>query len=194
MEILAKKITGLITTNNSNLTNLEIKKIEFGLTCIISELSKIFMFLIIFSIFSVVEYFLMGLAFFCSLRLVAGGYHDKTYWRCFVTSLTIFTIIVLAGNNIYLNMIQRILLILISLILIWRYAPVDHPNKPIISEARRKRLRISSIAACLFLGAISFLLQNDLSVAAATAIFLEGLTLPLGVITKRSLVNESVKG
>ncbi|MBB6217143.1 accessory gene regulator B [Anaerosolibacter carboniphilus] len=193
MEIIARKITGLIITNNLNLTDLEIKKIEFGLTCIISELSKIFMFLIIFSVFSVTDYFLVGLAFFCSLRLVAGGYHDKTYWRCFATSLTIFTIIALTSSYIHLSTIQRLILLLISFILVWRYAPVDHPNKPIISNIRRKKLRVLAVFLCIFFGVLSFLLRNDLSVAAVTAIFLEGLTLPLGVITKRGLENENFK-
>ncbi|MFZ5969565.1 MAG: accessory gene regulator ArgB-like protein [Bacillota bacterium] len=194
METLARKITHFIKFNNLNLTDLEIKKIEFGLTCMIGELSKVLMYLIIFSMFQVIEYFLVGLVFFCILRLVAGGFHENTYWRCFFTSLLIFTIIVVTSSNVTLSMTQKIFVVFMSLLLICRYAPVDHPNKPIISEVRRKRFKLLSIFMCLFLGTISLLLKDALSVAAVTAIFLEALTLPLGEIIKRSHKYESIEG
>ena len=47
MENISGKITLLIKSNNQDLTDLQLKKIEFGLTTMISELSKTLAFLLL---------------------------------------------------------------------------------------------------------------------------------------------------
>ncbi|SHJ31183.1 accessory gene regulator B [Geosporobacter subterraneus DSM 17957] len=192
MERLAQQITNLIQTNNPKLSDLEIKKIKFGLECFFGEVTKLIIYLVIFSTLSLTKHFLIATLFFCIPRMPAGGFHEDTYWRCFFTSLMIFSAIAIGGSRFFLNWPIRFALILITLILIWIYAPVDHPNKPIISLERRKRLKYFSLAATAVLVGISFIIPEKYAATATFALLCEALSLPIGELSKRRFTNEAI--
>ncbi|MBF8983956.1 accessory gene regulator B family protein [Lutibacter sp. B2] len=194
MENLAQNITNLIVKNNSNLTDLQILKIKFGLECILGESSKFIAYLIIFSIFSLTKFFIIASFFFCSLRVVAGGYHEDTYWRCFFTSFFIFLICITIGVKIDLPIPIRIILFILSILLVWFYAPVDHPNKPILSDIRRKKLKYVSFLVIIFLGIISFFLPSEQAITAIVSLFIQALLLPIGILSQRRIENANFKG
>ena len=194
MENLAQNITNLIVKNNSNLTNLQILKIKFGLECILGETTKFLAYLIIFSIFSVTKFFIIASFFFCSLRVVAGGYHEDTYWRCFFTTFFIFLISITIGVKIYLPIDARIILFILSIFLVWFCAPVDHPNKPILSDLRRKKLRYVSLIVIISLGSISLFLSSGQAITAIVSLFIQTLLLPIGIFSQRRLKNANFKG
>lgn len=194
MEKLAKNLTNLIQRNNSNLTDIQIKTIQFGLHCMLGETSKFLIYLIIFSVFSSTGYFITGCFFFCALRIIAGGYHAETYLKCFFTSLFIFIAIITTATYIYLSTYAKLLILLIAFIITGFYAPVDHPNKPIISPLRRKKFKYLSLFMVVFLGLIGFLLPGQYSSIAILAILIEVITLPIGQLAKRRYRNEPVEG
>lgn len=185
MEKLAIKITSAIQRENTELTELQVKTIKYGIECLLGEISKMLIYVIIFSIFTVVDYFLVAVTFFCILRLIAGGYHSQTYWKCFFTTLLIFMIITMIGKSYIFPVNVRAYMILLSIVMAIVFAPVDHPNKPIISPVRRLRLKYFSVTAICVMGAISFLLPDFYSGTAVIAIFIETLTLFLGKIANR---------
>ncbi|MCC5911279.1 MAG: accessory gene regulator B family protein [Clostridiaceae bacterium] len=187
MEKLAHNITNLIQQNNTNLSELEIKKIQFGLHCLFAEISKIIVYLMIFSLFSLTNYFLVSLFFFCTLRLIAGGYHENTYWKCFFSSFILFVIIIGIGTFFFFSFYKKIFILTISFIITWIYAPVDHPNKPILSNLRRKKFKYLSLFTLVLLGSISFLLPEQLSTIAIIAILIETLSLPVGYFAKKGV-------
>ncbi|NLY42755.1 MAG: accessory gene regulator B family protein [Clostridiaceae bacterium] len=185
MEKLARKITNAIQRENTELTDLQVRTIKYGLECLIGEITKMLIYVFLFSVFKVLDYFLVAAIFFCTLRIIAGGYHSKTYWRCFFTTLLIFTIIIIMGKSYTFPVNVKVYIILLSIILAVVFAPVDHPNKPIISQSRRLRLKYFSVAAICVMGAMSFLLPDIYSGTAVIAIFIEALTLFLGKLANR---------
>lgn len=193
MEKLSRNLVNLIQRNNPSLTDLQTLKIEFGLNCIFGELTKFILYLIIFSIFSQTKYFLIAMLFFCTIRCVAGGYHEETFWRCFFTSLLMFIITIIFGLYIDFPLWARSFILTLSILLVWVYAPVDHPNKPIISNRRRQNLKYISLFITLLCGGVTFLLPSKQAVVALTAIFFESLSLLIGNISKRSLSDESTE-
>ena len=193
MEKLAQKITNVIQREKSDLTELQIKTIKFGLECLLGELTKFVIYLLIFSVFSLTKPFLIAFIFFCSIRVIAGGYHENTYWKCFFTSLYIFIAIIAIGIYVPLYWWIRVAMLIVSILLAFIYAPVDHPNKPIISEDRRKRFKIISICMFTSMGIVSFLLPHYAGIA-ITAIFLEAVSLPVGAYFNGRIKNhESFK-
>ncbi|MDK2800774.1 MAG: accessory regulator [Clostridiales bacterium] len=185
MQKVAQIITKAIQRENVNLTELQVKTIQFGLECLLGELFKIIIYLMIFSMFSLTQYFIITMFFFSTLRLIAGGYHAKTYWGCFFVTLLIFGAVVGIGVQFPLPLYVRVLTILVSLILVWIYAPLDHPNKPIISEVRRKRFKYLSVMLAVLLSGVSFFLPSLQSGTAVVAILFESISLPVGKITQR---------
>lgn len=192
MERLAQKITGFIQDNNSNLSDLEIKKIKFGLECFLGEITKFFIYLIIFYILSLTKPFLIATLFFCVPRMPAGGFHEDTYWRCFFTSLAILASAVILGSKIFLYGSIRLAIILIILLLTWIYAPVDHPNKPIISLERRKRLKYVSLLITVLLIGISFMIPEKYASVSIFALLFEALALPAGEFSKRRFTEKVI--
>lgn len=185
MKKIAKKLTNIIYENNSSLTNIELKKIEFGLECFLSEISKILIYLVVFSILSLTKYFVLALLSFTILRSTAGGYHDNTYLQCLINSFILMCIIIMCGTKLTLSAYVKGIIILLSIVLIIIYAPVDHYNKPIISESRRNRLKIISLCIFILLAGISIFLRGSAGKVILFSIFVESITLPLGYYFNR---------
>ncbi|MGE5543939.1 MAG: accessory gene regulator ArgB-like protein [Bacillota bacterium] len=81
-----------------------------------------------------------------AFRHNAGGGHSESPWRCALVTMTVFPLLALAASHVsmweplYLNLIS-VSSITIGFALLLMYAPVDSPKSPIISPARRKRLK-----------------------------------------------------
>lgn len=187
MEKLAEKIKNAICKNNPSLTIEHAETIKFGLECTLNEVSKIIVYFIIFAFFSLTGYYLVALAFFCVTRIFAGGYHSETYLMCFIVSFSILSVGILTGSQFGLPFAARIFLLLASIVLAGIFAPVDHPNKPIVSIERRKRFKYLSVAVFIILAGFTFMLEAGLAATAVMIMFLEALSLPVGQITKRRI-------
>lgn len=185
MKRLTNAITNAIQRENTELTELQIKTIKYGIECLLGEISKIIIYAILFSVFSVVDHFFIAALFFCVLRILAGGYHAETYWRCFFVTLFTFVVIIVFGTKFMFSVSLKVYMIIISMVLAAVFAPADHPNKPIISKSRRLRLKYISVIAMGIMGAISFLLPTFYSGTAVIAIFTEAITIPLGELVNR---------
>lgn len=94
--------------------------------------------------------FLMAIVF-ASLRMLAGGYHMDTYGRCLAVSISMFIGFSMVARytyslwNIYQIVIFAILIIAVSAVCIYKWAPSDNPNRPItelIEINKFKRLSI----------------------------------------------------
>jgi len=79
---------------------------------------------------------------FVTLRVKAGGYHAETHWCCMLIFALIQSLFVLAVKiiNTETMFVSIPFMLIISSILIFKYAPLEHPNKP-LSDKKKKRLR-----------------------------------------------------
>lgn len=100
-------------------------------------------------------------------RHTAGGAHSNSPWRCATVTIAVFPAIALLAS--YLSGLDRIYAdilsftaILTGLVSVVALAPVDTPSAPIISPARRKRLKVLSIFAFILITiAILFFRQGS---------------------------------
>lgn len=145
MDKLVKKIIIKIAQTNPQFTDLQLKKMEYGLLCFFCEITKFILFVLIFRVFSLHGYFIVGCLFFCPIRMLSGGFHCKTYWGCFFFSLIVLFITIEISTYFFLNRSVLIFLLLISFALVCAYSPVDNANKRIISKKRKMKLKICSI-------------------------------------------------
>ncbi|NLM44779.1 MAG: accessory gene regulator B family protein [Clostridiales bacterium] len=190
MDNIANWLTTHIKNNVPGLTHLQLIKIKFGIQCLLCEASKIIIYLVIFSFLSLTKEFIISLLFFAVIRGFAGGYHEDTYWRCFTTSFLILLSSIYLGMYLNLTMLAKSAILFASMGLVYLLAPVDHPNKPILSHERRKRLKYLSIIAVLVLGTVALSLPDIYSNVAVIAIFAESLSLLAGCIKKKYCITE----
>jgi len=99
-------------------------------------------------------------------RHTAGGAHSKSPWRCGAATITILPLLALlaaslaAMGNPY-PVILSAAAVLTGAAAVILLAPVDSPAAPIISPARRKKLKYLSLAVILLLTVILFILQQS---------------------------------
>lgn len=174
-----------ISKTNSQFSDLELKKMEYGLTCLWDEITKLIPYFIIFWLFSIQEYYVVVLIFFCPLRLFTGGYHAKTYWGCFFISFVIFSLIIVIGKYIAFNIIILIVSLIISFILICIYSPVDNINKRIKSKERRMKLKYFSIIIAFSLGILCYFIPYRFLPTAVLSIISAAILMVIGKINNR---------
>ena len=75
----------------------------------------------------------INLTAFVTIRMYAGGYHADTHWGCMLTLvcvLSAFILIIKTFSTATIRFLSPILWVL-SVLILYKFAPVEHPNKPI---------------------------------------------------------------
>ena len=170
MNEIVHNLVKKIASTNPQFTEMQLKKMEYGLICAFSDLTKLVAYFLIFYLLNLQQYFIISLIFFCSIRLFSGGYHADTFWGCFLMSFAIFLAIILLGKYIIINTIIIKILQIISITLIILFAPVDNINKLIKSIERRKKLKFYSIIVTCLLSSLCYLLPQRFLTTAVISI------------------------
>lgn len=131
---------------------------QYGFEIIISTAIGFTLIILIGTILNMLPLSLIFYIIFVSLRKFTGGYHAKSYFKCNLVfvSIYLFTIfmtkitIISEQYNFFVN---TLLLVVVSLT-VWRYAPIENPNKPLDEEQRKINHKYSIISTAI-LSAVS---------------------------------------
>lgn len=142
----AISLANLLLKNNV-IQKKELNIYIYGWILILSTAISIFTILILSIIFQQLLGSMLFLLFFFTLRAFAGGYHSNTHYGCFIFTQGIYLFAVFLYYNIPTAFIKIFILcsIIISYIFIFTKAPVDHPNKPLSSQNKKKFFYISTL-------------------------------------------------
>ena len=107
--------------------------------------------------------------------MYAGGYHADTHWGCMLTLVCVLSVFILSIKSISITTMSILspILWILSAIILFRFAPVEHPNKP-ISEKKKMKLRKKSLISffvwtifCI----IFYFVKSEMCFYAVTGIF-----------------------
>lgn len=165
-----KKISQLLTNyfiHKGTVTADQYEVYAYGFEVLISTLVYTFIFILIaFVTRTLLASLIFWIGFFI-VRTIAGGYHAKTYIVCHMLFMLNHVIVIAALKLTSLPAQKHIAfaLILLSAILIFLFAPVDHPNKPFIKGEEQRFRKLSCIYALfiLVLAVILYAFSFDLS-------------------------------
>ena len=101
------------------------------------------------------------LLFFNILRESACGLHATKSWICLISSSIVFIGIPFLTKVITIPFIIKIILGILGILLIFKYAPADTKKAPIIKEQKRKKLKIISTINCILLTILSLIVKNN---------------------------------
>ena len=150
-ELLSNKITMQISESVPEYTETQLEQINYGLSCVISNIYKLVITLAVSYFLNIMDYMLITIFSFGFLRAFAAGVHAKKELSCFLSTNIILFSISYIGMNITLSYTAITILFLLSFVFIFRYAPSDTEERPIVSKRLRKKLKICSISALLVL-------------------------------------------
>lgn len=128
---------------------------------------------------------------FCSLRSYVGGYHCKTFLRCFCTSVSLYLSMVLLNFLVPdLKFIISCIIMAISVPLILVFSPVDYGNAS-ASEAEMKKFRVLSIVLTSTASAayvVFCFFFSDISFAISWAVFAVFILMALSLVKKKERI------
>ncbi len=114
-------------------------------------ISKLFFFLVILAISLFTKTFLVSMAFvlmYSAIRQFSGGHHCRSEVSCFFVSILLYLVMILFYDiDMYGGKIFLCITTVISLLLIFILSPVEHKNKPLSTDERKKFGIISKIVA-----------------------------------------------
>lgn len=140
---ISEGLTEKIKNTFPDIDKQKAETIEYGIYMTISEVTKIILIILISLFFKITKYVAVTIVLFGMLRMYIGGIHADTHIKCFITTaLTMLSIPLLCINVRMNNLILASAAFPACLIMIYKYAPADNPNKPIKSKRQRKSLRI----------------------------------------------------
>jgi accessory gene regulator B len=138
---ITMKIADQIILNVPGTTEEKAEQIKYGLYIAISDVLKLVAVLLAALVLGQFKFALVAVAVFAINKSYFGGVHAKTQLGCVITHF------ILMFGSVYLSEIINIryfnvILFIVSGILVVLYAPADLISKPIITEKRKKELRI----------------------------------------------------
>lgn len=148
----ALKMTNILS-HYTAITNNDKNIYVYGFELLFSTLLSMFSILVISLTCKNIFFFVFFMLFFYSLRLFCGGYHAKTYLRCFIlTNLIFVSTIVLSKVVILLNLKNIMpLLVFLGFCVIFYYTPIENGNHPYSKLKYRKFKIISRFLAMAYL-------------------------------------------
>lgn len=184
---MAETITQKLEENNTiQSENREIYRYGFqqGFTILLNIVTIVIIGLVLKSLLQA----LLFMMFYFPLRSYAGGFHAKTAIRCYVYSMVIIVMILLAIRFAPITNLIYTIITVISSVVILSLAPVQDHNKPLDQTERKvykvRTLIVWAIEVILFSIAIYF--DWKILISCLPWVFvIMALILCLGVINNR---------
>lgn len=147
---------------------VELMKMKLGLEILLINITKFAIVFIVAAQFKLLkETAFMSLIFAC-VRKSAFGLHAKNSIVCTITTLIMFVAGSYAGHYIKLNNYVVFYIFLTINLLLFKYAPSDTENHPLLSEKLRKKLRKKTVSTGMLLMLIALISTSYLIKALIT--------------------------
>ena len=157
--------------------------INFGVRLLFGEIPKIIALFIIGFLLQIGWYSLLIYFLLAPYRSSTGGFHLRTHWGCMLSSIVLYIVPILMAKYIpisqeYIIYVMTGIIGILSSIFIFKYAPADTENIPILSKQERKTKRIKAyISLGILLTIIVFVPDKIVSYMLLYGMFLQDLTL-----------------
>lgn len=144
-----------ILVENKVIENGDFEIYRYGFETLTYFIVNISVALFIGVIFDMFIHTIIFLSCYCTLRQFTGGYHARNYTECTLNFVCMYLLTIIIVNNINMDKYKYllILLMMISIFIIYKLAPLEHRNKP-LSEIEKNKYRYISIKIAFVAGSI----------------------------------------
>ncbi|MBE6072354.1 MAG: hypothetical protein E7208_10385 [Clostridium butyricum] len=160
-EFICKKILNYFK-NYFNLKPLEVEKLYLGIMVVALNISEMMIVLIISFFLGIIKELIVFSIMFVALRLMSAGIHCKSALGCIVTTSITYIGSVYISIKYPLNTSIAFIVSIICTVLLYKYAPADTENRPILGAENRKKLKIKTTIIASSLILINLLLLNKI--------------------------------
>lgn len=140
----------------------EFKEMRYGLFVLVVNITKISMLMLTAYFLGIFKYTMTYFLCFFIVRAFAFGVHTRKSITCTILSFIVFLGGTYLSLFLKLNNYNIIFIFIISYILLYKYAPADTEDRPIINAKFRKELKIKSICCMTILLIAALILKNSI--------------------------------
>ena len=169
--LISKIIRVLGVEERRNRKQLEM--IQYSLMCILNESEKFILLCVVFALQGYMDKFLIGFATIGSLRIFMGGSHRKTSLGCFIQSLLSFEVILCFNSMICINVAINYVIWILTIMWIWKYAPVCSVNRARYNDAQCMRFKALALTVLTILIMTIGIVPSDIANLMSWAIVLQ---------------------
>lgn len=149
---------------NNDYSELEIKKLRYGLEGIYLTLTKTVIILLVSVILNIFLETLFCILLFNIIRYFAFGFHAEKSFHCLLLSLFNFVAIPYIFLKVNNSLTLNIVISLLCLVCILIFAPADTVKRPLKDKKKRmKRKVLTFLTGCLYTLLIVFLKNSFIS-------------------------------
>jgi accessory gene regulator B len=123
------------------LSEIDKAKLKYSLDVLFTDISKLLILLIIFSIFGKTEEFIFSVLALLTIRPFTGGLHFNTYLGCFLFTTLFFSSVIVLHSIVPLNNFL-VFFFAFSFITMLCVAPIAHKNRPGYSKDKNNQFKI----------------------------------------------------
>ena len=175
LHILSKRIAFLVCKETDD---IPFEIYVYGFELLLSSLIETGAIILIGCLFGKFLETILFLLSFSSIRFFSGGYHAKSYLRCFIVTLISYFLILLMTDTLsYLSPNYIVLIafaiIIYSLILFIKICPVRSNGKTIFNPQKQKMLSIIVLCINMILAiALLIIYQNIILIIVLPTVFI----------------------
>lgn len=144
-----------------NKEGLELAKMKLGLEIIFINISKFAVIFLVASYFNLLRESLFISFVFGIIRRTAFGLHAQNSMVCTLVTMVMFVAGPYISYYIKLNNYIVLTIFTIMIFLLYRYAPSDTENHPILGEKLRLKLRKETVLKAIFFMIIALIVPNQ---------------------------------
>ena len=131
-------------------TSKQLELIRYSLACIVSEIEKLVLLVLIFTAQGYIGKFLIEFITIVSLRIFMGGSHRETNLGCFIQSFLTFEIIIYLDGIITLTKLDNYAIWILTTVWIWKCAPILSVKRARYSDVQCMKFKVLAMMVLFF--------------------------------------------
>lgn len=138
---IGEHVTQYLVGRDYDGSDVQCAKVCYAVESVVGDLQKDLILLVIFSISGLFQEFLFCFLTVNLVRRYLGGIHMKTNVGCTLVSVGVYVIAVTGGVLLPLPQAVTVGIILLTIYLMWKVAPLPSPNRPVYRGERKRKIQ-----------------------------------------------------
>ena len=139
---------------------VKLEEMRYNLEGFYLSISKLILIATAAIILGIFKEMIIMLVVFNILRSTGFGLHATKSWICLLSSSIVFLAFPLIAKIISFSLVTKVILGILSILLIYIYAPADTKKRPIIKKERREQYKFKTTIKCIILVFLSLIIKD----------------------------------
>lgn len=138
---IGEHVTRYLVGRDYDGSDMQCAKVCYAVESVVGDLQKDLILLVIFSVTGLFQEFLFCFLTVNLVRRYLGGIHMKTNVGCTLISIGVYVVAVTGGTLVPLPQAVTVGIILLTVYLMWKVAPLPSPNRPVYRGERKRKIQ-----------------------------------------------------